>query len=821
LRYLVSSTLSESAKVVTRENVDHESLLMDTFRVDCSYPEEISKAWNAPKKNFVNAVISKQNVSSSQLTTLVSKNLFRFSCRYDSQGNCRVGHLLALTPQFVLINKHYFDNDDENSWVLSIHKDGFEVNEVIDKSLIRLVRHNGIVCDLVVVRLSIPLLKANLLDFWITALGDVDQLPGTVPFPPPDEIVTGNIVLVKPAKWNVSNRGQVEYGPLLKIKNPLCKEGDCGVPFIGVFHGTNCLMGTVAFSVPKEGLTLGCYVQQSDLVSSINSFGLPYISELVLNCRTTNIKPLAKLSQYREIESSYLSPIGTISSPSTFKSTIEETYCHSIIQQKSLLSCEYSPPTKSSVVVEGIYHSPLKHTFSHISLDNMYIPSYLSNSARVYYEYMVKFIPKLKLSPLSLEEVFLGCPGQMIDRCNFQSSLGSYSLDDSRNRNDLFELYEGTLDNGKYRFKDLWRDEVVRVRYELLKGNLECLHIGAHIKDEVRAKSKTDIAKLRLFFTVDPIINILMKMYIAPLRSYLLKFPNISKMFAQINSSSNQWNELAKYLKFLSLDWDLVDLDFTSYDASHFCAMMDVVAYLVYKLAFYFYENEEAAALCYYLIVLMKAKIMKHMGDIALIMKLMPSGCDMTLMFNCFVNIILMIYGFQCLFPKKETSAFFQLVLPATLGDDNLSAVHKSIKEFNAVSLKEIYAEIGYRITNATKGAQILANVSRQDAQFLKRKFRFDDDLLQYMAPLESDSIWKMLSFWSKDKQVNVSFSVRMSQAFDVAQREFFLYGKDHFHEMLPILKEMAELKDIVVPWKSYDELKETYLSGSFEMNWI
>jgi hypothetical protein len=826
LKYFISSTLEESAKVITRDNVDHESLLMDTFKVECSYPDEIRKAWAQPnKKNFVNAVISKQNVSQVQLKTLATKNLFRFSCRYNSDGNSRVGYMLVLTPQYVLMNKHYFDNDNEKHWVVTIIKDGIEQVECLDKSRIRLVRHEGIICDLVVVKLSIPTLKSNLLDFWIKDISSVDQVPGCLPFPSPDIEINGNIVVLKPATWDVQGRGKTNFGPLLKIKNQYCKEGDCGVPYLAQFHGTNCILGTVAFSAPKDGYTLGCYVSQTDLIESINSFGEPYISELVLNCRTTSINPLSKLSQYREIDSYFLSPIGTISKPATFKSTIEETYCYKIVRDRNLLHDEYSPPTKSSVVVDGIYKSPLIHTFSHVSVENMYVPSLLSNSARVYYDYITKNIPKLKLSPLSLEEVFLGCPDQMIDRCNFNSSLGSYSLDSSRNRNDLFELCEQSQDNHNlspmYRFKDIWKDEVMRVRSEMLKGNLECLHIGANIKDEVRLKSKTDIAKLRLFFTVDPIINILMKMYIAPLRSYLLKFPNISKIFAQINSSSNQWHELAKYLKFLGIDWDLVDLDFTSYDASHFCAMMDVVAYLVYKLALFFYENEEAASLCYYLVVLMKAKVMKHMGDIALILKLMPSGCDMTLMFNCFVNIILMIYGFQCLFPSKNASQFFELVRPATLGDDNLSAVHNSIPQFNAISLKEIYSEVGYRITNATKGPQVLANVSREDAQFLKRKFRFDPDIGEYMAPLDSESIWKMLSFWDKDKQLNVSFSVRMSQAFDVAQREFFLYGKEYLSEIMPVLRELADIQDISVPWKTYEDMKSTYISGSFEMNWI
>jgi hypothetical protein len=815
VRGLLIKSLEYNSKVVTVNNVDHESLLMKTYSTQSSFPKDTRDRWGMPETYMSRAIIEKMNVSSSQLVPLSKANLVPFKIQSGANEVCQ-GYLFIITPEYALTSGHYFA-DDKNNWLMEIKVGGEKVEVFLDRNLIRFVMDGSRRCDVAVVRLTTPIVKANLLDFWIQDLSTVSQFPCFAPFSYGD--VIGNAIVHRPRSWTIEG---VDYdkGVMLEFINRDCRKGDCGTPVVAEFRGTSCLVGIVSFSHPSTS-SLAEYVKQSQLISAIESFGRPFIRSLVFNRKSETVLALSEMSQFRKIQSYYLAADCTVSRPGKFKSSIVPTYCNERIRELRLLKQEYSMPIKSSVVFEGEYLSPLTHTFSHINMPNKYVPKLLMKAATVYFQHLDKNLPKCVLSPLTLEQVFLGDPDQAIDRCNFTSSLGSYSIDDAKTRNDLFD--EVIVDDqAKMIFRQNWKFELMEIQRHILNGELECLHTSANIKDEVRPLSKVAMAKLRLFYTVDPFINTLMKMYIAPIRSLLLHHPEISFMFAKINSSSNQWDELAKYLKILLPDWNVMDLDFTNFDVSHFCAIIDEVAFLVYRLAKRLYLEEEASLMCYLLIMMIKCKILKHAGDLALWLKGMPSGCDLTLMINCFINILLMLYAFIYLYYDRfEPEVFFEKVKPATLGDDNISAVHKSIPEFNAVTLKGIYNDLGYRITNASKGDKILPYISWDMAQFLKRGFRFEKDLGVYVAPIDTDSIWKMLSFWNTSKQNNVSFTDRMSAAFDVAQREFFFHGKDSFEYHLLVLKDLALRGDISVPWKSYDFLLQLFKDKKYEMNWI
>lgn len=196
-----------------------------------------------------------------------------------------------------------------------------------------------------------------------------------------------------------------------------------------------------------------------------------------------------------------------------------------------------------------------------------------------------------------------------------------------------------------------------------------------------------------------------------------------------------------------------------------------------------------------------------------------PSGHPLTVIINCLVGILYVMYAYFECNPSKSVDDFWEHVRLMTYGDDNGMSVSDSVPWFNHMSIAKELGEIGVIYTTPTKEAITEPYMRREDISFLKRTWRFDADLGRYVAPLEEDSIMKSLTVWIPSSEVCPE--KQMVDIISSAVREYFWYGKGIFElrrrYFINLVSETPmELFVQKSTFPTYDELKEAYWAKDY-----
>lgn len=196
-----------------------------------------------------------------------------------------------------------------------------------------------------------------------------------------------------------------------------------------------------------------------------------------------------------------------------------------------------------------------------------------------------------------------------------------------------------------------------------------------------------------------------------------------------------------------------------------------------------------------------------------------PSGHPLTVIINCLVGILYVMYAYFECNPAKKVDDFWDHVRLMTYGDDNGMCVSDSVPWFNHISIAEELGKIGVIYTTPTKEAITEPYMRREEISFLKRSWRFDSDLGRYVAPLEEDSIMKSLTVWIPSKEVCPE--KQMIDIISSAVREYFWYGKGIFELRRRYFINLVygtpmELYVQKSTFPTYDELVEAYRAKDY-----
>lgn len=195
-----------------------------------------------------------------------------------------------------------------------------------------------------------------------------------------------------------------------------------------------------------------------------------------------------------------------------------------------------------------------------------------------------------------------------------------------------------------------------------------------------------------------------------------------------------------------------------------------------------------------------------------------PSGHALTVTINGIVNPIYMRYTYIILRPVDEKRDFKQLVALMTYGDDNAMGVSSEAPWFNHTAIQTVLGEADIVYTMAEKGAVSRPYINLSEVSFLKRTWRFDEDIGAIVAPLDHSSIVKMLTMCVYKK--NISRECHAIAVISTAIREYFWYGKETFQEksemFLDVIKECnleMYVEDDTLP--TWEELKRDFWERS------
>jgi len=320
----------------------------------------------------------------------------------------------------------------------------------------------------------------------------------------------------------------------------------------------------------------------------------------------------------------------------------------------------------------------------------------------------------------------------------------------------------------------------------------------ASLKDEPISFQKAQEQKIRVFGSAPTD-------WIVPVRMYLLSFIRLMQNHRLnfecaigVVAQSREWNRLHSYITVFG-EYNMIAGDFKKFDKKmspvFIRSAFDIIASIC-KISGNYDDQDITAIEC--IAADTAYPLMDFNGDLIQFFGSNPSGHSLTVIINSLVNSIYMRYVFVLLWFRhegKETPVFDVLrifnekVRLLTYGDDNVLNVCSSIPWYNHTTIAEAFLSFGIEYTMADKSSASRPYIHIDEVAFLKRKWVWDDQIKTYLAPLDHESIEKMLTTWVASDTISSE-----SQCLDVtssALREYFFYGKTVFEEKREMFKSM------------------------------
>ena len=205
-------------------------------------------------------------------------------------------------------------------------------------------------------------------------------------------------------------------------------------------------------------------------------------------------------------------------------------------------------------------------------------------------------------------------------------------------------------------------------------------------------------------------------------------------------------------------------------------------------------------------------------GDLVQFYGSNPSGHPLTVIINGIVNCLYVRYAYAELSGTGSAQDFKDHVKLMTYGDDNAMGCSDAIPWFTHTTLANKLAEIGVVYTMADKTAASIPYISIDDVSFLKRVWRFDEDLGYYVCPIEEASIAKMLIMTIPSK--TVCEEAQNIAVLSTVVREYFWYGRQVFEEKRKMCMRFASSAKLSMyvtksTFPSWENLANAYFRAS------
>lgn len=411
---------------------------------------------------------------------------------------------------------------------------------------------------------------------------------------------------------------------------------------------------------------------------------------------------------------------------------------------------------------------------------------------------------------LSKRAAVNGLPGvRYIDGINRTSSMG-FPFNTSK-KEYLIADVSAEYPEGVTMTDEVWQeyDRIVKCYQEGKRANPV---FAAHLKDEAVTLQKRDIKKTRVF-TGSPCAWSLV------VRSRLLSFVRLvqKNKFAfeaapGVVTMSSEWGRLRSYLTSFGED-RIIAGDYGHYDKdmiAFFIVQAFVVIGRIYKAAgFSKQECREIMCIGYDTAF----SWCNFDGDLVEFFGTNPSGHPLTVIVNSLVNSLYMRFAYRKMNPLKEVRSFKKNVHLITYGDDNAAGVRRGVDWFNHTAIVAALKSIGLTYTMADKNSESVPFINISEVSFLKRTWRWNDEVNSWLCPLSEESIHKALTVWTASKTIDPD--TQMCAVITAMHDEFFFYGRERFEKEHKFFAQILEREQFaVVPniqLLSFDQLADRY----------
>lgn len=398
-------------------------------------------------------------------------------------------------------------------------------------------------------------------------------------------------------------------------------------------------------------------------------------------------------------------------------------------------------------------------------------------------------LPKHRLEQLEVYDDFTAINGaagvSYVDKINRSTSAGNPWKCSKKYFMEAVEPEGGLSDPVKV--NDEIMDRVRHIESEYSAGRVTHPNFCAHLKDEPVSFKKAKMKKTRVFtgapFDWSIVVRKYLLSFIRVLQNERLIFEAAPGTVAQ----SLEWTELYEHVTKFGLD-NMVAGDYKAFDKEmppqFVLAAFKIILLICMASGNY---TEEQIRIVQGISLDTAFPLVDFNGDLIQFFGSNPSGHPLTVIINSLVNSLYQRYCYYNLNPEKEVESFQDNVALMTYGDDNMMGVSSNTPWFNHTSIQSELAKIGVVYTMADKEAESIPYIHINEVSFLKRTWRFDEDVGALLCPLEHESIEKMLMVWTRSK--TITEEEQICAVVSSAVREYFFYGKDTFEYKRGVLK--------------------------------
>jgi len=334
---------------------------------------------------------------------------------------------------------------------------------------------------------------------------------------------------------------------------------------------------------------------------------------------------------------------------------------------------------------------------------------------------------------------------------------------------------------------------------EILSNYLEgkCSHPNfcAHLKDEPVTFKKIKMGKTRVFTGAPMDWSLIVRKFLLSCTKLIQENRFVFEAGPGTIAQSLEWQEIRNYVTRHGED-RIIAGDYKAFDKKmspkEILAAFDILYAICERSGNY---NEQELRVIQCIAEDTAFPLVDYNGDLIQFYGSNPSGNPLTVILNSIVNSLRMRYVYYHLNPAKECKSFNDNVNLMTYGDDNIMSVSPKCDWFNHTAVAEEFAKIDIVYTMADKETESVPFIHIDEASFLKRTWWYDEDMACYLAPLEHESIEKMLTVWNRSKSIP-----KEAQAIAVigtALREYFFYGRPIFEEKRKMFMELVEKMEI------------------------
>nr|ULG00029.1 MAG: hypothetical protein [Marnaviridae sp.] len=557
--------------------------------------------------------------------------------------------------------------------------------------------------------------------------------------------------------------------------------GDCGSLCLVEVGGGKVIFGSHTSGAPNGGVCMQ-HISQKMLNEAINRFE-PQVHEGVL--------PISAPGYERELMTD-LHPKSCIRFLDTGTAKVYGSFKGYRAKHKSHVEPNYI----CDYVVEHGYKAdfgPPKMDWQpwHLAIKDMTTPvhCYLNENIRkcedaFYNDIVSKLGDKLTiLEVYSLDVALNGAPGvTYVDKLNSRTSAGNpfkkskehFIKEDQYGR--IVEVDKIILD----RVAEIEACYDMNTRYHP--------QFCGHLKDEPVSLKKIASGKTRVFTGGEFAWSIVVRKYLLSHIRLIQNNPFIFEAMPGVVAQSTEWRDLYEYLTVFGKD-RMIAGDYGKFDkrmAAPFILSAFNILERLAKAAGWPDEDlryirciaQDTAFPC----IDFNGDLIEIQGN--------PSGHPLTVIINCLVNSLYMRYAYL-LISGKPLESFQDNVKLATYGDDNIMGVSLDCPNFNHTRIAAAMKCIGVEYTMAEKEAESVPFIHIDETTFLKRAFRFDNDIGCIVAPLDESSFHKMLT--ARLPKENMAAEAHAIRVIETAQREYFFHGKHVFEEKQKFFLRLVE----------------------------